>query len=225
MWTPLHHAAQGSHSGLVALLLAKGANLHAQSPLVLTACHLAALRGDTETVKLLLDHKFGLKLTTRDKRTVLHSAAEAAEPGYLEVITLLLASGCNALANDKYGHTALDLVPNNSSMQARGVFSAYMEASLGEQDATTDMEGCVEESSFPLLPPLRTAQEEGQIPQIDLMADHSWEVLKNSLDADAEAYFGALPAVNLIEGTPPDSPTGSEAMDWPPLPSPGFSQN
>ena len=122
MWTPLHHAAQSSHSGLVALLLAKGANPHAQSPLGLIACHLAASRGDTETVKLLLDHKFDLKLTTRDKRTVLHSAAEAAEPGYLEVITLLLTSGCNALAKDKYGHTALDLVPNNSSMQARGVF-------------------------------------------------------------------------------------------------------
>ena len=225
MWTPLHNAAQGSHSGWVALLLAKGANLHAQFPLVLTACHLAASCGDTETVKLLLDHKSDLKLTTRDKCTVLHSAAEAGEPGYLEVITLLLTSGCKALAKDKYGHIALDLVPNNSSMRARGVFSAYMEASLGEQDATTDMEGGVEESSFPLLPPLRTAREEGQIPQIDLMADHSWEVFKNSLDADAEAYFGALPAVNLIEGSPPDSPTGSEAMNWPPLPSPGFPQN
>ena len=218
MWTPLHHAAHGSHSALVAHLLASGANPHAQSPLGLTACHLAASRGDTETVKLLIDHNFDLKLTTRDKRTVLHSAAEAAEPGYLEVIRLLFTSGCSALAKDKYGHTALDLVPNNSSIQAKGVFSAYMEASFQEQDIAPGMDVTFQESSIPAIAPRgRPGKDHGD--QSDSLADYSWDVFKRSIEADADLYFGALPAVNLVEATPPDSPTGSKPIDWPPTPA------
>ena len=222
IWTPLHHAAHGNHSGLVALLLAHGANPHAQSPLGLTACHLAASRGNTDTVKLLLEHNIDLKLITRDKRTVLHSAAES---GYLEVITLLLTSGCNALAKDQYGQTALDLVPNNSSMLTRGVFSAYMEASLGKQETSTNMEGSAEASSIPPVPPLQTAQEDSAVPQIDVMADPIWEKFQSSLGADAEAYFGVVPAVNLAESTPPDSPTGSRMIDGPTPPLASFSQD
>ena len=100
-------------------------------------------------------------------------------------------------------------------MLARGVFSAYMEASLGEQETSTNMEGSAEASSIPPVPPRQTAREENAVPQSDIMADHIWEKFQTSLGADAEAYFGAVPAVNLAEATPPDSPTGSTKMDGP----------
>ena len=66
---------------------------------------------------------------TQDERTVLHSAAQG---GNLDVIRILLNSGVDVSAKDKYGQTARDLVQCDDSTKVDGVFSAYSVASLGQ---------------------------------------------------------------------------------------------
>ena len=160
-----------------------------------------------------------MKLTTRDKRTVLHSAAEA---GHLGVIRLLLASGSDALAKDGNGHYARDLVQNRDSVEVKGLFSAYMEASLGNQD---DIRGRDETVDNPA-PPSQTEPEETVVPEtetpgnlpdplpdIDLVAIRSWELLMTSSEEEAGTHVWNAPRLELVEPTPPGSPTGSDTNE------------
>ena len=138
-WTPLHHAAFGSHSDVVKLLLSKGANPNSQTPLGLTACHIAAARGDMDSVMAFLGcgpnvnlmaylgYSFDIKLMTKLGRTVLHSAAETDQ---LNIVQLLLQAGVDAAARDKDGLTAWDLIKNKDSMEVRSLFSAHAMASF-----------------------------------------------------------------------------------------------
>ena len=191
MWTPLHYATHGSHSALVTFLIEKGSSPNAQTPLGMTPCHIAASRGDIETVKILIDSDFDLKLTTRSKRTVLHSAAEG---GHLGLMSLLLANGSDALAKDKDGRYARDLVPvGGDSVEVEGVFSSYMEASLESAD----------ESQTGGRSPKR-------LPRIDLMAIRSWERIMTSSEEEAGVHVWDVPELRIIESTPPDSPTGAD---------------
>lgn len=94
MWTSLHYAIHGSHPALVAFLREKSAIPNAQTPSGMVSCHLAASRGYIESVESLIKVNCDLKLMTRDKRAVLHSAAET---GHLGLIRLFLTSGADAL--------------------------------------------------------------------------------------------------------------------------------
>ena len=125
MWSPLHHAARGSHSDLVALLLENNANPNSQILLRLTACHLAASQCDAKTVTLLLDAKHDLGLTTQDKYTPLH---KAAEEGYIDLCNLLLQRGSDVQAKNRDGLTALDMVEASKLLAAKGVFMPYIAA-------------------------------------------------------------------------------------------------
>ena len=219
MWTPLHYAAYGSFSTLVAFLLENGSSPNAQTPLGMTPCHLAASRGDIETVKILIDFDFDLKLTTREKRTVLHSAAEA---GHLGIIRLLLASGSDALAKDRNGHYARDLVQNVDLVEVKGLFSAYMEASLGYQDDIRGRDEIVDKSAPPsltepeetLVPKLRTP---GRFPvfklDIDLVATRPLELSMTSSEEDTGTHVRSAPRFRLVEPTPPGSPTRSDTYE------------
>ena len=219
MWTPLHYATYGGHSTLVAFLLEKGSSPNAQTPLGMTPCHLAASRGDIETVKILVGSDFDLKLTTRDKRTVLHSAAEA---GHLGVIRLLLASGSDALAKDGNGHYARDLVQSGDLVEVKGLFSAYMEATLGNQDDIRGRDEIVDKPA----PPPQTEPEETVVPEpetpghlpdllpdINLVAIRSWELSMTSSEEHAETHLWDAPRLILHEATPPGSPTRSDTNE------------
>ena len=212
MWTPLHYAAYGSHSALAAFLIGNGSSPNAQTPLGMTPCHLAASRGDMETVKILIDSDFDLKLTTRDKRTVLHSAAEA---GHLGVVSLLLASGSDALAKDKNGCYARDLVQNGDSVEVKGIFSAYMEALLGDQDYVQGADEIIDKSTQPSPmepggPVVREPKSGEQTPEhvtnIDLVAIRSWELSMTLSEEEVGAHSWDVPHLRLIEPTPPSSP-------------------
>ena len=127
MWSPLHHAAHGSHSDLVALLLENNANSNSQTPLGLTACHLAASQGDAKMVTLLLHAKYDLgpPWCTRDKHTPLH---KASEKGYVDLCSLLLQKGSDVQAKNRDGLTALDMVEDSTSLAVKGVFMPYIHA-------------------------------------------------------------------------------------------------
>ena len=208
MWTPLHYATHGSHLALVAFLLGKGANPNAQTPLGMTPCHIAASRGDIETVKCLIDSNCDLKLVTRGQRTVLHSATEAA---HLGVIRLLLASGADALAKDKNGCYARDLVQHGDLVEIEATFSPYMKASLGNQDGTRGTEDTVDK-------PTQPSQTEPEDVVVIHSSDHVPDInltpicsSMTSSEEEAKAHVGDVPCLRLVEPTPPDSPIGSVA--------------
>lgn len=134
MWTPLHHAAHGGHSSLVALLLKYRAAQPARTPLSLTACHLAASRGDSATVRLLIND---IHFKTREERTPLHSAAAGGHP---DVIRLLLKYGADVSAVDRYRKTPRDLVQSDNLKEVEEVFSAQLEASFGQQTANPSID-------------------------------------------------------------------------------------
>ena len=130
-WKPLHYAAYGGHAEIVAFLLGIGANRFAQTPLGLTACHIAAERGYLEVVVLLLENTVACQWpTTLKKNSVLHSAAA---DGHLNVISLLLSKGFDPWAKNGSGKNARELVPNNQTVWVEAAFSRYTELSFVSQ--------------------------------------------------------------------------------------------
>ena len=88
--TPLHYAVIKDHPEIVALLLARGADVQATYRSGATALHLAADRGYRDIAALLLAH--GADVNARD----LSGAApldEAAEKGYARRAALLVEKG------------------------------------------------------------------------------------------------------------------------------------
>ena len=132
MWTPLHHAAHRGHSNLVEYLVDNGAESNTQTPLGLTACHLAAARGNVTSLRLLLrqDPIHSLSFKTREGRTPLHSAAES---GHVEAIRMLLQLGSDALAMDQYGQTSRSLMRHRDATLVDALFFPYEHAALRRQ--------------------------------------------------------------------------------------------
>ena len=129
-WKPLHHAAGGGHADLVAFLLQKEAKAFAQTPLGLTACHIAAERGYLEVVVLLLENTDSSQWpTTLNRNTVLHSAAQA---GHLNIIILLLSKGFNRWVGNADRQSAWDLVPNKRR-EVEAAFSGHTELFVKSQ--------------------------------------------------------------------------------------------
>ena len=56
-WTPLHYAASGPETQVVALLLARGAAIEARSPNGTTPLMMAARYGNEQSVAVLLEHQ------------------------------------------------------------------------------------------------------------------------------------------------------------------------
>ena len=219
MWTPLHYAAHGSHSALAVFLIGNGSSPNSQTPLGMTPCHLAASRGDIETVKSLIDSNFDLKITTHDKRTVLHSAAEA---GHLGVVRLLLASGCDALAKDRNGCYARDLVQNGDSVEVKGIFGTYMEALLGDHDDIQSTDEMTNNSTQPfskehedtvVLEPKVGRHPPHHVPNIAVMAIYPQDISMTSSEEEPGAYIRDAPRLILVEPTPPSSPTRSDTNE------------
>ena len=239
VWTPLHYAARGCHSDLVALLLLMDADPNAQTLLGLTACHIAASRGDTVAVRFMLETKFGSgfnnSLMTQEGNTLLHSAAEA---GHLEVIRLLLQRGFDVLTKNKHGSTAQDLLRDNQSMEAREVFSAYTEASLlGKEPFGEDLEfasvlaSAVKGTRFNPNVIISDPEDDLHVdtsenlpseinyrpfydPDIDLserLSEVDVNITNNEARSDGTSVTlpWAIPIINLVESSPPCSNAGS----------------
>lgn len=85
-WTPLHYAASGPHTDLVALLLARGAEVEARSPNGTTPLMMAARYGSDDSVDLLL--KQGASRQTRNIQNL--NAADFAKLGGREPLAARL---------------------------------------------------------------------------------------------------------------------------------------
>lgn len=71
-----------------------------------TALHIAAEKGHTEIVELLLDNYAYVNVADKYRSTALHVAAKG---GHKEVVELLLDKGANFNATNKNGKTSLEL--------------------------------------------------------------------------------------------------------------------
>ena len=100
----LIEAAENGHTDTVALLLDRGADVHADDDYAL---HWAALKGRTETVALLLDR--GANVHAYDDSALRWAVLN----GHTDTVALLLDRGADVRADDdcalhwaaKYGHT------------------------------------------------------------------------------------------------------------------------
>ncbi|MEE3373311.1 MAG: ankyrin repeat domain-containing protein [Planctomycetota bacterium] len=79
----------------------------------------AALFGQTEAARLLLERKADLTLTSPDGNSPLHVAALFAHP---ETVRMLLEQGANAAARNQRGETPLDTVAAPWSPLVKGVY-------------------------------------------------------------------------------------------------------
>ena len=130
MWTPLHYAARYGTSQVVEYLVSLGLDIEAQTPLGLTACHLAAARGDIQSLKSLMyvgQPDSIISNRTKKGRTPLHFAAES---GHLEVARILLRAGADPMARDEKGYTPLVLALASNPTELREIFDPYEQAAL-----------------------------------------------------------------------------------------------
>ena len=118
-WSPLHGAAQKEGSLVsVAVLLGRGADLHAKSGHGDTALHLASQVASSaeglETVRLLLDWGAELDVQNDFGETPLHRAASSPK-AFPEVVELLLEYGADARAENSLGLTPLQMAQRDGA--------------------------------------------------------------------------------------------------------------
>ncbi|KAL6713765.1 hypothetical protein ACLMJK_008257 [Lecanora helva] len=233
-WSPLHHAVYNGHPDLVEYLVRNGADLKAQTPLGLTACHLAARRGDISSVLYCLSGNPDtiISLQTRAGRTPLHSAAEG---GHLKVIRMLLSNGADVSAVDQDGYTPRALLKDRNSAEVEEVFHAYMQADLStkassatqpQDDQTASQVTPSQEEKIPDLPVLFEDYFKPHHSELDQSpttpgpsADASSSERTRSFgrkispNRDREMKEIPVPSLRLVMPTPPDSPTNSSGNE------------
>uniref|UniRef100_A0A8B9ZZV6 K Homology domain-containing protein n=1 Tax=Anas zonorhyncha TaxID=75864 RepID=A0A8B9ZZV6_9AVES len=107
-YTPLMEAAREGHEEMVALLLAQGANINAQTEETQeTALTLACCGGFSEVADFLI--KAGADIELGCSTPLM----EAAQEGHLELVKYLLAAGANVHATTATGDTALTYACEN----------------------------------------------------------------------------------------------------------------
>ncbi len=108
--TPLYKAVREGNVTKVRRLLERGADPNTCGAHHLSVLHIAAYWGETEIVKLLIEHKADVNFDNGGKGwTPLHSAALAGGfKNHGEIISLLVKAGANAEAADRAGYTPKD---------------------------------------------------------------------------------------------------------------------
>ncbi|CBN77903.1 Ankyrin [Ectocarpus siliculosus] len=116
--TALHLSACQGEVGIVKLLLARGADVHAQNNLGSTPLNRAAVAGRTEVVELLLDAGANLEHQDDISGTSLHGAARR---NHCSTVRLLLNRGASVDAADGVGNRPLHLASAEGAISALGV--------------------------------------------------------------------------------------------------------
>ena len=110
-WSPLHRAAEKGQLVSVAVLLGRGADLHAKSGHGYTALHLASRSvyspEGLETVRLLLDRGAEIDVRNDFGETPLFGSVDSYVDGYPAATALLLERGADIMARDNEGSTPL----------------------------------------------------------------------------------------------------------------------
>ncbi len=105
--SPLHLAARGKETGLIDFLIEKGAKIEAAEATGKTPLHIAAMTDNSGAVAALLRHGAALEARDNYGRTPLILCAR--EEGRAATGRLLIESGADVRAADKFGDGALSL--------------------------------------------------------------------------------------------------------------------
>jgi ankyrin repeat protein len=108
-FTPLLYAVARSHPDVVVFLLDRGAD-HTVRADGASALHLAALLGDLESARALLDRGADLHAVNPQGGTPLRSAADQ---GRTEMVRFLLERGARPDTVDSFGLRAIDYARQN----------------------------------------------------------------------------------------------------------------
>jgi hypothetical protein len=84
----------------------------------------AAVFGQTESARVLIEGGATIDATNRENSTALHTAAFFAHP---ELVAYLLEQGADAELRNNYGTTALDSVSDEWSPRMEGVYKMFEE--------------------------------------------------------------------------------------------------
>ena len=104
--TPLFLAVEHNHPVAVYTLLQAGADALRRNRQGFNALHIAAQRGDPESLVVLLHHEpDSINVPAEDGRTPLHLAAAK---DHVLCVQILLICGCDVTIVDEYGCTAAD---------------------------------------------------------------------------------------------------------------------
>jgi ankyrin repeat protein len=106
------------------MLVAHGARVNVRNKSGATPLHTAALGGDSEVVKLLLDH--GAEINARDQESGATPLSYAASLGRGEVVELLLARGADLTLRNTRGQTPLDLAEENNQKEISDLLRLYV---------------------------------------------------------------------------------------------------
>ena len=102
--TPLHLAARGTSAEVLALLVARGADLGALDADGIAPLHVLAQRGNADGIRLLLDRGAAVEVKAPNLRTPLHFAALGRQAG---VLGLLVERKADLESPDDRGRTPL----------------------------------------------------------------------------------------------------------------------
>ncbi|KAK0501047.1 ankyrin repeat-containing domain protein [Armillaria luteobubalina] len=118
-----------------------GFDVNFQDGLGNTALHLAVSNGSTDVLEHILSHEdCDVDPINRiEKATPLHLAVKLEHPGLRKhVVNSLLEAGADTSIRDKFGETALDLVPSEDT-EVRALFrKAQAQASISQDDIASD---------------------------------------------------------------------------------------
>ncbi|KAK0185156.1 ankyrin repeat-containing domain protein [Armillaria mellea] len=120
-----------------------GFDINFQDGLGNTALHLAVSNGSTDVLEHILSHEdCDVDPINRiEKATPLHLAVKLEHPQLRKhVVDSLLEAGADTSIRDKFGETALDLVPSEDT-EVRALFrKAQAQASISQDDIASDDE-------------------------------------------------------------------------------------
>jgi ankyrin repeat protein len=114
-YTALHIAAEEGHVPVIEYLVAKGANLEAESGLKkCRPLHYAVLGGKANSLVKLIELGAELEGRNEDGRTALWQAVLAEKP---ELVRTLIEKGASALATDISGKLAIDILSESDEAE------------------------------------------------------------------------------------------------------------
>lgn len=104
--TPLHWAARMGYENIAKILIARKANINAQTSTGRTPLHMACIRGYKNIVELLIAKGADINIKDNFGSTPLHYAVTN---GSLDVIKLLIRHNANIIDKDNSGNTSIHL--------------------------------------------------------------------------------------------------------------------
>uniref|UniRef100_A0AAY4AB02 Scaffold protein ILK n=1 Tax=Denticeps clupeoides TaxID=299321 RepID=A0AAY4AB02_9TELE len=125
-FSPLHWACREGRSGVVDMLIMRGARINVMNRGDDTPLHLAASHGHREILAKLIQCKADLNAANEHGNTPLHYASFW---GHDEVAEDLVASGAQVSICNKYGETPLDKAKPHLSNLLRGLYNSALHVS------------------------------------------------------------------------------------------------